>query len=134
VDAGGILHVGPDSAGALPGPACYGRGGTAATVTDANVVLGFLDPANFLGGRARLDAGAADRAVAMVAKRLGTSTVAAAEGIQRVVNTNMAEGIRIVSVRRGADPRRFALLAFGGAAGLPLAEGARLPGMPRGGG
>ena len=126
VDAGGILHVGPESAGALPGPACYGRGGSAATVTDANVVLGFLDPANFLGGRARLDAGAADRAVAAVAKRLDTSTVAAAEGIQRVVNTNMAEGIRIVSVRRGADPRRFALLAFGGAAGLNVTEVARM--------
>jgi N-methylhydantoinase A len=126
VDAGGILHVGPESAGALPGPACYGHGGTAATVTDANVVLGFLDPANFLGGRARLDAGAADRAVAALARRLGTSTVAAAEGIQRVVNTNMAEGIRIVSVRRGADPRRFALLAFGGAAGLHVTEVARM--------
>jgi N-methylhydantoinase A len=126
VDAGGILHVGPESAGAVPGPACYGRGGTAATVTDANVVLGFLDPANFLGGRSRLDAQAADRAVADLAKRLGTTTVAAAEGIQRVVNTNMAEGIRLVSVRRGADPRRFALLAFGGAAGLHVTEVARM--------
>jgi len=126
VDAGGILHVGPESAGAVPGPASYGQGGTAATVTDANVVLGFLDPVNFLGGRARLDAGAAEGAVAAVAKRLGTSPVAAAEGIQRVVNTNMAEGIRIVSVRRGADPRRFALLAFGGAAGLHVTEVARM--------
>jgi N-methylhydantoinase A len=126
VDAGGILHVGPESAGAMPGPACYGHGGTAATVTDANVVLGFLDPANFLGGRARLDAGAAERVVAAVASRLGTTAVAAAEGIQRVVNTNMAEGIRIVSVRRGADPRRFALLAFGGAAGLHVTEVARM--------
>ncbi len=126
VDAGGILHVGPESAGALPGPACYGHGGTAATVTDANVVLGFLDPANFLGGRTHLDAGAAERAVAAVAKRLGTNTVAAAEGIQRVVNTNMTEGIRLVSVRRGADPRRFALLAFGGAAGLHVTEVARM--------
>src|SRR5216684_6122431 len=126
VEDGGILHVGPESAGAMPGPACYGRGGTKATVTDANLVLGFLDPANFLGGRSRLDAQAADRAVAAVAKRLGTSTVAAAEGIQRVVNTNMAEGIRLVSVRRGADPRRFALLAFGGAAGLHVTEVARM--------
>jgi N-methylhydantoinase A len=126
VDAGGILHVGPESAGAVPGPASYGQGGTAATVTDANVVLGFLDPVNFLGGRARLDAAAAERVVAALAKRLGTSPVAAAEGIQRVVNTNMAEGIRIVSVRRGADPRRFALLAFGGAAGLHVTEVARM--------
>jgi N-methylhydantoinase A len=126
VDAGGILHVGPESAGAVPGPACYGRGGTAATVTDANVVLGFLDPANFLGGRSRLDAAAAESAVGTVAKRLGTTPVTAAEGIQRVVNTNMAEGIRLVSVRRGADPRRFALLAFGGAAGLHVTEVARM--------
>ena len=126
VDAGGILHVGPESAGAVPGPACYGRGSSAATVTDANVVLGFLDPSNFLGGRARLDARQAGRAVAAIAKRLGTSAVAAAEGIQRVVNTNMAEGIRLVSVRRGADPRRFALLAFGGAAGLHVTEVARM--------
>jgi N-methylhydantoinase A len=126
VDAGGILHVGPESAGAVPGPACYDRGGAAATVTDANVVLGFLDPANFLGGRAHLNASAAEHAVGAVAKRLGTTTVAAAEGIQRVVNTNMAEGIRLVSVRRGADPRRFALLAFGGAAGLHVTEVARM--------
>src|SRR5437667_1390946 len=126
VDEGGILHVGPESAGAVPGPACYGLGGTAATVTDANVVLGLLDPANFLGGRTRLDAARAETAVAALAERLGTLPVAAAEGIQRAVNTNMTEGIRIVSVRRGADPRRFALLAFGGAAGLHVTEVARM--------
>ncbi len=126
VDAGGILYVGPESAGADPGPACYGRGGGGATVTDANVVLGLLDPANFLGGRQRLDAKAAHRAVERIASRLGISAVAAAEGIHRVVNTNMAEGIRIVSVRRGADPRRFALLSFGGAAGLHITEVARM--------
>jgi len=126
VDAGGILHVGPESAGADPGPACYARGGAAPTVTDANVVLGLLDPDNFLGGRVRLDAGSARRAVEKVAKALGTTLLAAAEGIHRVVNTNMAEGIRLVSVRRGADPRRFALLAFGGAAGLHVTEVARM--------
>ena len=126
VDTGGILHVGPESAGAVPGPACYGRGGVEATVTDANVVLGLLDPGNFLGGRTRLDAGAAEQAVARVARGLGMSPVAAAEGICRVVNTNMAEGIRLVSVRRGADPRRFALLAFGGAAGLHITQVARM--------
>jgi len=126
VDTGGILHVGPESAGAVPGPACYGRGGVETTVTDANVVLGLLDPANFLGGRTRLDAGAAEGAVARVARGLGMSPVAAAEGICRVVNTNMAEGIRLVSVRRGADPRRFALLAFGGAAGLHITQVARM--------
>ena len=126
VDAGGILHVGPESAGAQPGPACYGKGGTRATVTDANLVLGFLDPANFLGGRIGLDAGAARRAVDTVARDLGTTALRAAEGISRVVNTNMAEGIKIVSVRRGVDPRRFALVSFGGAAGLHVTEVARL--------
>src|SRR5207249_7851821 len=124
--AGGILHVGPESAGADPGPACYGKGGTGATVTDANLVLGYLDPANFLGGRNRLDVAAARAAVARVAKTLGTSPVAAALGISKVVNTNMAEGIKIVSVRRGVDPRKFTLVAFGGAAGLHITEVARL--------
>ena len=126
VDAAGILHVGPESAGADPGPACYGKGGTAATVTDASVVLGLLDPLNFLGGRTRLAAAAAQRAVAGVGRDLNCPAVAAAEGIHKVVNTNMAEGIRIVSVRRGVDPRRFALLAFGGAAGLHVTQVARM--------
>jgi N-methylhydantoinase A len=126
VDPGRILHVGPESAGADPGPAGYAKGGTRATVTDANLVLGYLDPANFLGGRIGLDAKAAERAVAQVAKQLGTSVREAALGISRVVNTNMAEGIKIVSVRRGVDPRKFALVAFGGAAGLHVTEVARL--------
>jgi N-methylhydantoinase A len=126
VNAGGILHVGPASAGADPGPACYGKGGTGATVTDANVVLGFLDPANFLGGRIGLDRRAAEVAVDRVAKQLGTDRLAAAEGISKVVNTNMAEGIKIVSVRRGVDPRKFAIVSFGGAAGLQITEVARL--------
>jgi len=126
VDPGKILHVGPESAGADPGPACYAKGGTRATVTDANLVLGYLDPANFLGGRIGLDAKAAERAVAQIARQLGTGVVEAALGISRVVNTNMAEGIRIVSVRRGVDPRKFALVAFGGAAGLQITEVARL--------
>ncbi|WP_432825538.1 hydantoinase/oxoprolinase family protein [Dactylosporangium sp. CA-092794] len=124
--AGRILHVGPESAGAAPGPACYGRGGTAATVTDANVVLGFLDPGNFLGGRMKLDVAAAEAAVAAVGRELGTTPIETAEGISRVVNTAMAEGIRIVSVRRGVDPRRFALVSFGGAAGLHVTQVARL--------
>jgi N-methylhydantoinase A len=126
VDLGGILHVGPQSAGADPGPACYGKGGMVATVTDANLVLGYLDPGNFLGGRTPLDANIALTVVESIAKQLGTTAVAAAEGIHRVVNTNMAEGIRLVSARRGVDPRRFALLAFGGAAGLHITEVARL--------
>jgi len=126
VDPGGILHVGPESAGAAPGPACYAKGGARATVTDANVVLGFLDPANFLGGRIALDRRAAEVAVDRIARALGTERLAAAEGISKVVNTNMAEGIKIVSVRRGVDPRKFTLVSFGGAAGLQVTEVARL--------
>ena len=126
-----MLHVGPESAGAEPGPACYGQGGTAATVTDANLVLGLLDPDNFLGGRARLDRGAAEAAIDRVAAALGVERMAAAEGIQRVINTRMAEGIRLVSVRRGVDPRRFAILAFGGAAGLHVTAIARQLGLRR---
>lgn len=125
VDPGGVLHVGPHSAGADPGPACYGRGGTEPTVTDANLVLGYLDGNNFLGGRQRLDTDASKAAVATVADALGIDTVAAAAGIHQVVNTNMAEGIRLISVRRGVDPRRFALLSFGGAAGLHVTDLAR---------
>ena len=125
VDTGGVLHVGPASAGADPGPACYGRGGTAPTVTDANLVLGFLDASRFLGGRQRLDVEAAAAAVDTIAARLGVDRMAAAEGIHRIVNTRMAEGIRLVSVRRGVDPRRFALLSFGGAAGVHVTAVAR---------
>jgi N-methylhydantoinase A len=131
VDRGGVLHVGPQSAGAEPGPACYGRGGAEATVTDADLVLGLLDPDRFLGGRARLDAAAGEAAVDRVASALGIGRMAAAEGIQRVINTRMAEGIRLVSVRRGVDPRRFAILAFGGAAGLHVSELARQLGLSR---
>jgi N-methylhydantoinase A len=125
VDAGGILHVGPESAGAVPGPACYAAGGRAATVTDANVVLGYLDPASFLGGRRRLDRSAAEAAVDDIAAALGIGRLEAARGIHRVVNTTMAEGVRLVSVRRGVDPGRFALLAFGGASGLHATDIAR---------
>ncbi len=125
VDAGGILRVGPASAGADPGPACYGKGGAAATVTDANLVLGYLDPGNFEGGETRLDAAAAERAVDGIADRLGSERVAAASGIHQIVNTQMADGIRLVSVRRGVDPRGFTLLAFGGAAGLHITDVAR---------
>jgi N-methylhydantoinase A len=131
VDAGGVLHVGPESAGAEPGPACYGRGGTAATVTDANLVLGLLDPDGFLGGRARLDPRAAEAAVDRIAEALGVERMAAAEGIYRVIDARMAEGIRLVSVRRGVDPRRFGILAFGGAAGLHVTALARQLGLGR---
>jgi N-methylhydantoinase A len=131
VDAGGILHVGPESAGAVPGPACYGTGSRAATVTDANLVLGYLDPAVFLGGRRRLDRAAAEAAVDDIAAALGIDRVSAALGIHRVVNTTMAEGVRLVSVRRGVDPRRFSLLAFGGASGLHATDIARQLGLLR---
>lgn len=125
VARGGLLRVGPESAGALPGPACYGHGGEAATVTDASMVLGYLDPENFLGGRAQLDKGAAAAALDRLGREMGIDGVTAAEGVHRVVNTQMAEGMRLATVRRGVDPRRFAMLAFGGAAGLHATELAR---------
>jgi len=125
VDAGGVLHVGPESAGAQPGPACYGRGGTEPTVTDASVVLGLLDAENFLGGAAALDQQAAEKAIDSLAAALKLDRMTAAEGVHRVVNTTMAEGVRLVSVRRGVDPRQFALLSFGGAAGVHITEIAR---------
>ena len=125
VDAGGILRVGPESAGALPGPACYGKGGAEVAVTDASVVLGFLDPGNFLGGRETLDVAAAEDALSRFANQLSVEPAEAAEGVHKVINTQMAEGIRLVSVRRGVDPRKFALLSFGGAAGIHITEIAR---------
>ena len=131
LDLGGVLRVGPESAGANPGPACYGRGGTEATVTDANLVLGLLDPARFLDGRMQLDTAAAEAAVDSIAKPLGLDRMQAAAGIIRVVDARMAEGIRIASVRRGVDPRSYALLAFGGAAGLHVTGLARELGIAR---
>jgi N-methylhydantoinase A/oxoprolinase/acetone carboxylase beta subunit len=121
-DAGGALRVGPRSAGAVPGPACYGRGGTEPTVTDANVVLGHLDVERPLAGDVRLDADAAWRAVDALARELGLSDArACAEGIVKVANTEMVRALRVVTVERGIDPRRFALLAFGGAGPLHAA-------------
>ncbi|MDE0810028.1 MAG: hydantoinase/oxoprolinase family protein [Alphaproteobacteria bacterium] len=125
VDSGGLLKVGPESAGAMPGPACYGIGGTEVAVTDASEILGFLDPANFLGGRATLDQAAAEAAMDRLASALSVERAEAAEGVHRVINTHMAEGIRLVSVRRGVDPRQFALLSFGGAAGIHITDIAR---------
>ena len=126
VDDGGILRVGPDSAGADPGPACYGQGGADPTVTDANLVLGYLDPQNFLGGRAALDVSLAERALDEgIARPLGLSTVEAAYGVSRLVSTAIAEGIRLMSVQRGVDPREFSILAFGGASGLQAGQIAR---------
>ena len=125
VDAGGTLRVGPESAGSVPGPACYGNGGQAATVTDANVVLGYLDAAAFMGGARPLDAAAAEAAVDRVAASLDLERIEAAAGIYRMINLKMADGIRLMTLRRGVDPRKFALLSFGGAAGLHAAEVAR---------
>jgi N-methylhydantoinase A/oxoprolinase/acetone carboxylase beta subunit/N-methylhydantoinase B/oxoprolinase/acetone carboxylase alpha subunit len=121
-DAGGALRVGPRSAGADPGPACYGRGGIEPTVTDANLVLGHLDVRRPLAGGVTLDAEAAERAVAALARELGLPDArACAEGIVRVATTEMVRALRVVTVERGIDPRRFALLAFGGAGPLHAA-------------
>lgn len=119
LDASGGLRVGPHSAGSEPGPACYGRGGQEATVTDASIVLGYLDPDFFAGGRLKLQPKKAAEAVeSRVAKPLGMTTAQAALGIHRVLNTQMAEGIRLVSVRQGIDPRAYALVPLGGAGGI----------------
>jgi N-methylhydantoinase A len=125
IDGAGGLRVGPESAGADPGPACYGQGGSRATVTDASVVLGYLNPEYFAAGRLRLDARLAHEAVAAVAGPLGLDPVAAAAGIHRVVNARMADQIRLVTIERGFDPRGFALVLLGGAGpvhGVALAE------------
>ena len=130
VDAGGAFRVGPRSAGADPGPAAYGRGGTEPTVTDANLVLGRLDPRSFLGGDMHLDEAAASRAVATLARRVGLEDVEAAEGVLTIVNSNMANAIRSRTVQKGIDPREFSLVAFGGAGPLHGAEVALMLGIP----
>ncbi|MEU7386737.1 hydantoinase/oxoprolinase family protein [Streptomyces tanashiensis] len=123
-EAGG-LRVGPESAGALPGPACYGRGGTQATVTDANAVLGRVDPDWFAGGHMTLDVAAAQQAVAALAGELGLEPVELASGICDVANAKMAQAIRTLTVEHGLEPREFALLAFGGAGPMHAVEIAR---------
>jgi len=130
VDIGGALKVGPKSAGAVPGPACYGQGGTNATVTDAGVVMGLLDPMEYLGGEMKLDPRLARDAVERaVAKPLGLSVEEAAFGIISVANANMIQAIRTLSVERGHDVRGFSLLAFGGAGPLYAPYMARELGM-----
>jgi N-methylhydantoinase A len=120
IDKGGILQIGPESAGSHPGPACYGLGNDRPTVTDANVILGRIDADRPIGGKlARLDLDAAERAIARhVAEPLGLELLPAAEAILRVANSRMAGAIRLVSIERGHDPRRFALMPFGGAGAL----------------
>jgi N-methylhydantoinase A len=126
----GMLEVGPDSAGAVPGPACYGRGGELPTVTDANMALGYFSETNFLGGRMRLERARAVRAVEeKVAKPLGLATAAAAEGIVRIINVKMEEAIKAISTMRGYDLRDFMLVAFGGAGPLHSSQMARDLGM-----
>ncbi len=121
IDQMGILNVGPQSAGAHPGPACYQRGGTLPTVTDANMALGYLNPAFLLGGRLAVDANAARQAISThIAEPLNISVEKAAYGIYSIVNNNMGNGIRRVSIERGYDPRDFALIGAGGATGLHL--------------
>ncbi len=116
VDSGGVLRVGPQSAGADPGPACYGAGGTEPTITDANLVLGRLNPRYFLGGEIELDVEAAQRAIKeKCAAPLGLDVVAAAHGIVEIANAAMVNALRLISVQRGYDPRDFVLVAFGGA-------------------
>ncbi len=124
VDAGGLLRVGPESAGADPGPACYGSG-TDATVTDAHVVLGHIGAAQLLGGAMSIDVARAGIAVDRLARTMKLDRIAAAAGILRVANANMERAIRVVSVERGYDPRDFALVAFGGSGGLHACEIAR---------
>ena len=112
---GGGIRVGPKSAGSNPGPACYGNGGTKPTVTDANVVLGRIDPDNFLGGDLKLDKVAAYQAVKTIADQIGLSVEETAEGICDIANAKMADAIRNLTVKRGIDPREFTIVAFGGA-------------------
>jgi len=131
VDAGGFLRVGPRSAGAEPGPICYGRGGTEPTVTDANLLLGRLDPEYFLNGRMRLDASSVTEAMEALGEPLGLGALELAASIVEIANENMASAIKMVSLERGHDPRRFALLAFGGAGPLHAASVARVLGIPR---
>ena len=131
IDSGGLLKVGPRSAGADPGPVCYGLGSTEPTVTDANVVLQTLNPTHLLGGRMAVRQDLARAAIAGLADRLGLDTMATAQGIIAVVTANMARAIRVISVQRGYDPRDYTLVAFGGAGPLHAARLARELDVPR---
>ena len=132
IDAGGALCLGPQSAGADPGPACYGRGGTAPTVTDGNVVLGRIDASRFLGGTMRLDPAAAARAIeAGIAGPLGLTRTAAAAGIVRLADVKMALAVRSITTERGLDPRGYTLVAYGGGGPLHAVAIARELGLPR---
>ena len=131
IDAGGALRVGPESAGANPGPVVYGLGGDQVTLSDANAILGRLDAAQFLGGAMMLDLAAGERALADLARRLGLSLVEAAQGVVDIANVNIERAIRRVSIARGHDPRDFTLVAFGGAGPLHACEAAARLEIPR---
>jgi len=131
VDSGGALRVGPTSAGADPGPACYGRGGTAPTVTDADLVLGFLADGALFGGRIRLSRARAEQALGPLGERLGLSLLEVADGVVRVADAEMSRALRVVSVERGLDPRELTLVAFGGAGGVHVCALAEELGVPR---
>jgi 5-oxoprolinase (ATP-hydrolysing)/N-methylhydantoinase A len=129
IDEVGLLRVGPHSAGSMPGPACYARGGTQPTVTDANLLLGYYDPGFFLGGKMTLDVEAARRAVGALGEKLGLSVEETAHGIQKVVVESMAAAARVHMVEKGVDPRAHAMVGFGGAGPAHAAEVARVLGM-----
>jgi N-methylhydantoinase A len=126
----GLPKIGPESAGADPGPACYGRGGKEPTVTDADLLLGYLDPDFFLGGRMRLDYGAAEKAMRKISDALGVDPLKAAWGVHQVVDENMANAARVHAAERGKDPRKYLLLAFGGAGPVHAHRVARALGVP----
>ena len=128
-DASDVLRVGPRSAGSDPGPACYGRGGTAPTITDASLVLGYLNPKGFAGGEIDLDTGAAVSALRGLGDGLGMSPVETALGAHRIINVQMAEQIRLITIKKGHDPRQFTLMAFGGAGPLHAGALASMLGM-----
>lgn len=132
IDKGGMLRMGPQSASADPGPACYGRGGQNATVTDANVVLGRINPDYFLGGKMKLDAEAARRAVKTVADQLGLDVDAAAYAMVQIANNNMLGALRAVLLQRGLDPRDFSLVASGGAGPVHISDLMEISGIPQG--
>ncbi len=129
MDAGGLLKVGPQSAGAYPGPAAYGRGGAEATVTDANVHLGRLSPTSLLGGRMEMHPEKARDVIEALAKNLGVDSTRAAAGVLEIINVNMMGAVRVISVEQGVDPRDFTLVAFGGAGPLHAADIARQMGI-----
>jgi N-methylhydantoinase A len=131
IDAGGLLKVGPRSAGAHPGPVCYGLGNEEATVTDANVTLQTLNPTHLLGGRMKIDQAKAKAAIERLAAQLKLEPMATAQGILSVVTANMAKAIRVISVQRGHDPREYTLVAFGGAGPLHASRLARELDIPR---